>query len=180
MSNKSIRDRRLESDFKGVSSLVNGSGGTLRIISTSGTPQSVYEIEYNCRGIERLNGGKPVFKDKHRIKISIEGTDYPREKPNVHFLTPIYHPNVFPTNNVCLGDDYWTMAENIAELILRVGKIIQYSPEVLNTRAPANSEASKWAKRNSNLFPTDHKTFKSDSNSPSISWNDNPISWNNV
>ncbi len=33
------------------------------------------------------------------------------------------------------------MAENLSELVIRIGKIIQYSKDVLNLKSPANSEA---------------------------------------
>jgi ubiquitin-protein ligase len=174
MHSMNIRDKRLENDFKGVSNLVANSGGTLKIVSTSGKPPHTYVIEYLCRGIERLQGENPVFRNNHQIKISVEDSDYPRSKPNVWFLTPIFHPNVWSKNQgqlVCLGDEYWTMSETLSELILRVGRIIQYSEDVLNTRRPANQEAGQWAIRNPNRFPIDNKTFKSAAHpSTGITW----------
>jgi len=172
MHSINIRDKRLENDFRGVSDLVANSGGALKIVSTSGKPPQAYVIEYQCRGVERLQGENPVFRDSHQIKISVEHSDYPRSKPHVWFLTPIFHPNVWSKNQlVCLGDDYWTMSETLSELILRVGRIIQYSVDVLNTLRPANQEAGQWAIRNPRRFPTDNKTFKSATNSSTgISW----------
>ena len=177
MQGMNIRDKRLENDFKGVSKLVANSGGTLKIISTTGKPPQIYVIEYHCRGIERLQSKSPVFRNNHQIKISVEQSNYPRSKPQVWFLTPIFHPNVWSKNQnqlVCLGDDYWTMSETLSELILRIGRIIQYSDDVLNTRRPANQEAAQWALRNPGRFPTDNKTFKSSTVSPT------EITWTNI
>jgi ubiquitin-protein ligase len=82
------------------------------------------------------------------------------------------NPYVFPNQNVCLGD-YWTPGETVTELILRIGKIIQYSKDVLNLNSPANSTAKTWASNNMSRFPVDTQTFK-----VNIGWTD--ISWTDV
>jgi len=166
-----IREKRLENDFKELTALVNSSGGKLVIISTQGQPPDKYVIEYYCRGIEKIQGTEPVFRNAHRVEITI-GSSYPREKPNAKFLTPIFHPNVYSNLIVCLGS-YWTMAETLTELVIRIGKIIQYSDDVLNLNSPANSVAKDWAKSNMRLFPVDTQTFKSTQKpSSKIIWND--------
>jgi len=55
----------------------------------------------------------------------------------------------------------------VPELVLRIGKIIQYSKDILNLGSPANSSAKSWAQRNMNRFPVDTQTFKSQ-----IVWDD--------
>ncbi|MDB9322751.1 ubiquitin-conjugating enzyme E2 [Nodularia spumigena CS-591/04] len=154
-----IREKRLENDFKELTAFVNSSCGKLAIISTQGQPPHQYVIEYRCRGIEKLQGTEPVFRTTHRVEINI-GSNYPKEKPDAKFLTPIFHPNVYSSLRVCLGT-YWTMAETLLELVLRIGKIIQYSDDVLNLKSPANSEAKNWATNNLRRFPVDKQTFKS-------------------
>ena len=166
-----IREKRLENDFKELSQLVNNSGGTLAIVSTQGKPVEVYKIEYRCKGIESLRNNQPVFRKTHRVEITL-GNNYPREKPNAKFITEIFHPNVFVDKKVCLGD-YWTMAENLSELVIRIGKIIQYSKDVLNLKSPANSKAEDWAENHMQLFPVDTQTFKASKKPTStIVWND--------
>ncbi|MGB3651668.1 MAG: ubiquitin-conjugating enzyme E2 [Rivularia sp. (in: cyanobacteria)] len=166
-----IREKRLENDFKELSQLVNNSGGTLAIASTQGKPVEVYTIEYRCKGIESLRNNQPVFRKTHSVEI-ILGNNYPREKPNAKFITDIFHPNVFDNKKVCLGS-YWTMAENLCELVIRIGKIIQYSKDVLNLKSPANYEAKDWAKNNMQRFPVDTQTFKASKKPTStIVWND--------
>ena len=155
----SIKTRRLKNDFRGVSKLISESGGTLKIISKKGQPPYYYLIEYNCRGIERLRGNKPIFRNTHQVEISVAHSDYPFRDPDAKFLTPIFHPNVWEDLNVCLGS-YWTPSETIAELILRIGKIIQYSPDVLNLKSPANRKATSWAEKNRKLLPLYKKKIK--------------------
>jgi ubiquitin-protein ligase len=167
-----IREKRLENDFKELSQLVSDSGGTLAIFSDQGKPPHQYVIEYRCRGIERLQGTEPIFRTTHRVEINL-GSNYPKDKPTTKFLTPIFHPNVYQNFNICLGS-YWTMAETLSELVIRIGKIIQYSDDVLNLKSPANSSAKTWAENNRQRFPVDTQTFKAaKQTSPStIVWND--------
>ena len=160
-----IRQKRLQNEFQALSELVSNSGGTLVIISTQGNPPYEYVIEYRCKGIERLQGNDPVFRTNHRVKIVL-GSNYPNGVPDAKFLTPIFHPNVWVNLNICLGS-YWTMAETLPELVLRIGKIIQYSKDILNLNSPANSSAKSWAEINMNRFPVDTQTFKSQ-----IVWDD--------
>jgi len=117
-----VRETRLTNDLRQVSELIANSGGSLKLISKTGNPPYEYVIEYRCKGIETVNGNNPVYRNTHQVKI-ILGTNYPREKPDAKFLTPIFHPNVFSNQNVCLGN-YWTPGETVTELILRIGKII--------------------------------------------------------
>jgi ubiquitin-protein ligase len=166
-----IREKRLENDFKELSQLVSDSGNTLAIISTQGKPPHQYVIEYRCRGIERLQGTEPIFRTNHQVEINL-GSNYPKDKPAAKFLTPIFHPNVFENQDVCLST-YWTMAETLSELVIRIGKIIQYSQDVLNLKSPANRDAKDWAEKNQRRFPVDTQTFKgTKKTSPVIVWND--------
>lgn len=161
----SVREKRLKNDFQALSEFVSNSGGTLKIISKIGNPPYEYVIEYKCKGIEKLQGNKPIFRNDHRVEISL-GNNYPREKPDAKFLTPIYHPNVWPDSRVCLGS-YWTMGETLPQLVLRIGDIIQYQTDITNLGSPANSTAKDWAKSNMHRFPIDKQTFK-----VVMGWND--------
>jgi len=65
------------------------------------------------------------------------------------------------------------MAETLSELVIRIGKIIQYSQDVLNLKSPANREAKSWAENNLRRFPVDTQTFKAAKKPSSvIVWND--------
>lgn len=163
-----VREKRLQNDFKGLSELVDNSGGTLAIISRSGNPPYQYVIEYRCRGIETLQGNDPVFRTTHQVEISL-GNNYPKQQPDAKFLTPIFHPNVWKDLNICLGSS-WTMAETLPELVIRIGKIIQYANDITNLNSPANPAAETWAEQNMRRFPVDTQTFKSQ-----IEWEEKPV-----
>ena len=167
----SVWRKRLENDFKELNQLIQSSDGVLQLISYEKDPPNDYIIEYQCRGIEKLKNDQPVFRFIHQIKITL-GQNYPKRSPHVKFLTPIFHPNIYKNNVVCLGD-YWTMAETLSELVIRIGRLIQYDPMFLNLNSPALSIGARWAKENQWRFPLDHHTFKVTSKkSLRINWHD--------
>jgi ubiquitin-protein ligase len=160
-----VRETRLTNELQQVSELIANSGGSLKLISKTGNPPCEYVIEYRCKGVEKVNGNNPVYRNTHQVKIKL-GSNYPKQKPDAEFLTPIFHPNVYSNQNVCLGS-YWTPAETLTQLILRIGKIIQYSTDVMNLNSPAHGIAKTWASNNMSRFPVDAQTFK-----VNIGWTD--------
>lgn len=147
---------------------MDNSDGTLTIVSTSGNPPYQYVIEYRCKGIERLEGNDPVFRNNHQVEITL-GNNYPKEQPTAKFLTPIFHPNVYRSMKICQGQ-YWVIGEPLFEVVMRIGKVIQYEDDIINLQSPANNEAKKWAEKNMWRFPVDNQTFKSQ-----ISWDEQPV-----
>jgi ubiquitin-protein ligase len=154
-----IREKRLRNDFQTLSELVASSNQKLTIVSSTGNPPHIYVIEYQCQGIEKIQNNLPVFRNVHRVEI-ILGINYPIQQPNAKFLTPIFHPNVYPNLHICLGS-HWKMTEPLSELVLRIGKIIQYAEDITNLKSPANNAAKLWALNYKKKFPIDTQTFKS-------------------
>jgi ubiquitin-protein ligase len=169
---QSVRDRRLESDWEKVNQLAQHSGGTIRIVSTSGRPPHSYVITFRCRGIERVNQHRPVFRDEHTLRIQFPAAyPSPAGRPVVSFVTPIFHPHVFPNQNVCLGSTL--VGEYLDSLVLRLGALIQCDPKYFDFNSPANREAAEWARQNLSLFPLGHCSFVEKENSRSeVEWTD--------
>jgi ubiquitin-protein ligase len=153
-----VRHRRLTADFQMVQTLASNSGGTLAIERVAGDPPERYIVVYRCKGIERLEGTRPVYRDVHRVQIDLSAS-YPAQKPAAAMLTPLFHPHVFANNVICLGAK-WTVAEYLDSLILRIGSIIQYDPQYFDFNSPANKTAATWAQQNMRLFPIGRCTFK--------------------
>lgn len=155
------RDLRLQSDCRHLRALALGSGGTLAIESVKGVPADQYVLIYRCRGIERLEHGRPVYRDLHRVSIRLP-SKYPAPiaPPRVQLLTPLYHPHVYKNLVVCMGS--WQTSEFLDQFALRLGALLQFEREYLAIQDPANEEAVEWAKKNRLLFPTDTCTFHND------------------
>ena len=88
----SPRQRRLVSDERLLREAF-ASFPLIEVVERVGTPPERYVIEYHIRGIERLEGTTPVYRDSHRVSIELPGT-YPRTPPLCRMLTPVFHPNI--------------------------------------------------------------------------------------
>ena len=152
-----VRQRRLASDYQRLKALAEASGGTLIIESTAGNPPDTYVLAYKCRGIERLTGNGPVYRDSHRVEIRLPAI-YPALQPLCTVLTPIFHPHVWQNNMVCLGKS-WRPAEYLDLLALRIGAVIQCEPQYFDFEHPANREAAAWAHQHMTLFPLGNCKF---------------------
>ena len=155
----SVRERRLAADHERIKELSAASGSALEIVSATGRPPSQYVLTYRCPGLARLlSGRKPEIAQLHSVQIDLPA-GYPIQGPLVRFLTPIFHPHVFPnTNLVCIGT--WTINEQLDQLVLRIGALIQGDPQYLNFSSPANHVAADWTKANMRALPFGTVTFK--------------------
>lgn len=168
----SVRERRLESDYAKVQELVKNSGRTVHIDRVVGSPPHTYTVTLRCRGVERLNGNSPVYRDQHTFNIQLPSAyPSPAGRPLVSFATPVFHPHVFPNQMVCLGST--AVGEYLDSLILRIGALIQYDPQYFDFNSPANRDAAEWARRNMRLFPLDSCRFKTATAPPGVvTWTD--------
>jgi len=69
---------------------------------------------------------------------------------------PIFHPNILSAEQgggVCIGS--WTPSESLADLVVRVGEMVQYRE--YNPDDVLNREAAAWAAANSERFPVDSR-----------------------
>lgn len=149
-----IRETRLRNDYKRVRELVERSE-LIHILTTDGDPPERYHIQFTCRGVENINGDKPVYRNVHEVSLYLHA-EYPLKQPQMKWLTPIFHPNIHITGAVCIGA--WWPAKTLDELLLTLGEMVQYKN--LGPKDPMNSKAAAWALRNKHLFPIDNRSLK--------------------
>jgi ubiquitin-protein ligase len=142
-----IRILRLTNDAKGVINLSKRNEFfTIRYIQ--GNPPTKYLLEYNVKGIAKLNGQLPVIEDSFLVEVVLND-DYPKSIPSFHFKSNIFHPNVFDNGLVCLG--YYDLSSSLSNIVILVAKMISY--DIYNVEAPSNGEAADWCKRKQHEFP---------------------------
>jgi ubiquitin-protein ligase len=148
-----LRIRRLQSDAKQMASAF-GEFPFIKVLSATGNPPDVYQIEYAINGLERGKTDQPVPRDRHRVEIRLTA-DYPRVAPACRMLTPIFHPNIDPAT-ICVGD-HWAAGERLASLVVRIGEIIAY--QAYNIQSPLDAEAAMWADLNAEKLPIDSRNL---------------------
>jgi ubiquitin-protein ligase len=164
-----IRVKRLESDAERLRILASESGGSIVLKGTRGTPPEEYSLEYNCRGIARIESDRPVFRDSHSVSVRLPAVyPSPAGKPEVRVLTPVWHPHIFTSGVVCLGT--WLISEHLDQLALRIGALLQFDPAYFDFRSPANLEAAVWAQHHMSLFPTGRVSFKAKRPNKDTAW----------
>lgn len=146
------RLRRLHADLAGMIALTRGSD--LITITHTGNPPDRYLVTYTCNGLcLPLAGAQPVLTGEHVAEFYLH-RDYPRRPPQIIWRTPIFHPNILGPDHgggVCIGS--WTPSEMLADLVLRVGEMIQY--RLYNADDLLNREAAAWAAAHASELPVD-------------------------
>jgi ubiquitin-protein ligase len=128
------------------------------ILGSKGTPPDTYVLRLSCRGIISLTADeRPVYGEDHQLGIHLP-EEYPKTIPIFRFLTPIFHPNVHQTGQVCYGDEGdhgFAPSMGLDDLVVRIIQMIRY--ENIGLASPFNPTAANWAARHLYLFPIDRR-----------------------
>lgn len=146
------RFRRLNRDLEDLREL-EARSPFVTIQAMDGTPPEKYVLHLTCKGITKLNRGTPVYSSSHQLGIHLHN-EYPRRLPQFEMLTPVYHPNIAQSGQVCIGDEGdhgWAPGMKLSDVIVRIIEIIRY--ENIGLGSPFNVPAAHWAQKNQYLFP---------------------------
>lgn len=86
------------------------------------------------------------------FQLTIDFTEkYPHEPPRVRFITPIFHPNVYSSGDICLDilQDKWSPVYDISSILLSIQSMLT-DP---NPNSPANAKAAS-------LFLNDRQAYE--------------------
>ena len=168
-------DERRGQDLGKLRALADGSGDKVEILSVSGQPVNLVKVRLKLK----TAGSKKYPQDVQRntdLTIRLP-TRYPFAEPQVHITTPILHPNVYTSGQICLGVK-WLPTHGLDLLIKRIARIVAYDAEILNENSPANSDALRWYQKMRtsapNVFPTDHSDLLVRETKKSLKWGDVP------
>ncbi len=114
-----------------------------------------YEVILRYRSfVELPPGGKePRIGDEHRVEIVL-GNDYPRRAPYVHWLTPIFHPNIRDSDGaVCLGvlQERYLPGLGLARIVRMLAEMVQWRNVDAFHALINNDDAGKWARDPRNM-----------------------------
>jgi len=154
---ESPRIRRLRNDLLAMERLQSESS-VLRF-HAQGKPAHRYLIELRGQSLTR-DRGKVTVRDRHEVEIKL-GASYPREMPELRWLTPIYHPNISEIGMVCLGGygTHWVPSLNLDELCGMLWDMARFHN--YDIRSPYNREAALWvANQTAFRFPLDDRPLR--------------------
>lgn len=145
--------RRLEADYHTMLDLQSRSD-IIKFKIGDSVPTNMYIVTYECRGV-MLNPDtqQPCITINHEAVIYLH-SDYPSQKPQLKWMTPIFHPNINGLNgSVCI--QYWTPSMTIADLVIMLGNMVRYAN--YDIHSPLDTKAARWAKENEHRFPVDSR-----------------------
>lgn len=123
---KNPRAMRLDRDLAEIQAMKDES--TILDFETKGNPPEEYLVTFHGKSLIPKNGEhfpatQGTTKDigvgnKQQVSIRLTG-EYPRRAPEVKWMTPILHPNIWGRGTVCLGNfgSNWTPYIKLADLI---------------------------------------------------------------
>jgi ubiquitin-protein ligase len=168
-------DERRVQDVQKLRHLAEQAPGRLKIGRVSGTPPSQVDIELHFKTAPSRNYPS-VVQDVTRVTIDLPSR-YPLTAPTAAIRTPILHPNVFSSGQICLGVT-WMPTLGLDFLVKRIIQIITFDAAILNERSPANSDALLWyrdaVRRHPRAFPTDTALLTTATPEKKISWTNVP------
>ena len=137
------RTRRLKADHEALKTLRDAS--TILDFQAFGDPAERYLVTFKGRGLIRKTESDPVeTADVHRVEIRL-GIDYPRSRPDLQWLTSIYHPNISAVGAVCLGgySTNWVPSLGISELCEMLWDMVRYAN--YDPKSAYNYAAGRWS-----------------------------------
>jgi ubiquitin-protein ligase len=154
-------EQRFADEYKKLKEL-EANSDMIRVQAVEGNPPRKYRVTINCKGM-MLNpvNNKLYLTANHVLEIDLPVgiSTYPYEAPYIRCLTPHFHPNISPDNNlVCTGvERKWEPSLDLAWLVCHLADIITY--RIYGTDDPYNKEAVQWAEAHKDKFPLDERSL---------------------
>ncbi len=153
------RTRRLKADYEGLRQLKEQS--TIMDFQAFGDPPERYLVTFKGRGLVRRSENDPVeVCAVHRVEIRM-GIDYPRSRPDLQWLTSIYHPNISAVGAVCLGgySTNWAPSLQLSELCEMLWDMARYAN--YDPKSAYNYAAGRWSESQTQYdFPVDPRPLR--------------------
>jgi ubiquitin-protein ligase len=153
------RVRRLKADNDAMKVLKENS--TIVDYQALGDPAERYLITLKGKGLLRKTESDPVeVAEVHRVEIRL-GIDYPRSRPDLQWLTAIYHPNISAVGAVCLGgySTNWVPSLGMSELCEMLWDMVRYAN--YDPKSAYNYAAGRWSETQTQYdFPLDPRNLR--------------------
>lgn len=149
-----FRQRRIV-DFDKLRALCRRSNGRIQIQSISEDTLESLTLVIQCRTAPSEKYPSET-QQNNVVQIRLPAR-YPLEPPIVVMKTPVFHPNIWESGRICLGD--YMPTSGLDQIVLRIVKIISFDRDTINERSPADKKALAWYKQavaqHPHAFPSD-------------------------
>jgi hypothetical protein len=153
------RVRRLKADGDAMKLLKENS--TILDYQAFGDPAERYMVTLKGKGLHRKTEADAVeVAEVHRVEIRL-GIDYPRSRPDLQWLTAIYHPNISAVGAVCLGgySTNWVPSLGLAELCEMLWDMVRYAN--YDPKSAYNYAAGRWSETQTQFdLPIDPRNLR--------------------
>ena len=124
--------------------LIRKSKGRIRLVGATGDPVERLKLALNYKTAASSQFPKEIA-DQTDVEIVLPRR-YPFVPPKATVKTPIFHPNIYASGLVCLGDR-WQPGEGLDLVVRRLVRLITLDPLVSGGMPPANQLAATWYQR---------------------------------
>jgi ubiquitin-protein ligase len=157
---ESPRDRRLRADRDALRRLAEESSILAVARPPDGPAPERWTLTFRGRGLWRDDGGTVAERHEHVVEVGL-GPEYPRQRPDLLWVTPVFHPNVSGSGRVCLGgySTHWAPSLRLDGLCEMLWDMLRYAN--FDVRSPYNLLAARWAERQPpTRFPVDRRPLR--------------------
>ena len=115
----SIREQRIRKELKDT---ING----IEQIEGSAGPDPLSDNIFHWEGVFTGPPDTPYSRGRFHISIDFPD-DYPKVKPNIKFITKIYHPNInLNTGEICISClNLWQSDTTINEILIAIHNLLE-------------------------------------------------------
>jgi Ubiquitin-conjugating enzyme len=153
-----VQKLRLQADKEQITKLCSTApfAGKVQLLAAATALQPRWRFRLNIRTVANAQ-----FPDTALQELELEirfGSQYPFQAPTAHLAPIPFHPNVFASGVICLGNK-WSASEGLDLLVQRIVRLLTFDPLLVNIDSPANSQAARWYQAHKRQFPA---SFPSD------------------
>jgi len=152
------RTSRLERDFKEMQELQEQS--TILEFEAIGSPPERYIVTFH--GASLVPNGKIRLGNVQKAEVRLMA-EYPRIRPDIKWLTPIAHPNIFG-GTVCLGkfSMEWVLSVKLVEVVEIMWDMARMAVLNPHSAGPSGGEqGTTWAELDQKFgFPVDKRSLR--------------------
>lgn len=142
------RLKRLETDYRELRRRFDADEKI--IIQPDGAmPPERYVVVYKIPSLRLSSTNEVVVVDQTVINVVLPAT-YPRERPFITSVDPVFHPNFGTDQAVCIAD-FWVPTRSLADILVDIGDMLQMRK--YNVQAPLNAQAAEWTVNHIESFP---------------------------